>query len=73
MGERQQITYMQVRIVRMACKTWSMSMRDVISLFAEHDVLGYIERNFGLFHMEGDNAVFDDVCAYLRNKGAKLA
>jgi hypothetical protein len=69
MGERQQITYLQTRITRMACREWGMPMREVIDVFEQHDVLGYIERNFGLLHMEGDDAVFDDVTCYLRSKG----
>jgi hypothetical protein len=53
----------------MACREWGMPMREVIDVFEQHDVLGYIERNFGLLHMEGDDAVFDDVTCYLRSKG----
>lgn len=73
MGERQQITYMQTRITRMACRAWAMPMRDVVELFIKHDVMGYIERNFGLFHMEGDDAVFDDVSRYLLSKEGGIA
>lgn len=70
MGERQQITYMQVRIVRLACHRLCLSLAEVVALFNSCDVFGYIERNFGLFHMEGDDAVFDDVVAYMDRKGA---
>ena len=72
MGERQQITYMQTRITRLACKRWNMPMRDVVGIFMKYDVLGYIERNYGLFHMEGDDAVFEDVVLYLSHKGVHV-
>ena len=71
MDERTQITYMQTRISRKATETWGLSLREVMRLFHAADVLGYIERNFGLFHVEGDDAVFDDVCSYMQHKGVE--
>ena len=35
------------------------------------DALGYILRNFGLFHMEGDEAELHDVEEYLASKGVR--
>ena len=69
MGERQQITYMQTRMSRMACQRWGLSLAEVMEVFSRCDVFGYIERNFGIFHMEGDEAIFDDVETYMRRKG----
>lgn len=69
MNERQQITYMQVRIVRMAAERWRKSLAEVTELFDRYSVLEYIEENFGLLHLEGDEAVFEDVCGYLHNRG----
>lgn len=51
MNERTQITYMQTRISRKAAETWSLSLCEVMRLFRTADVLGYIERNFGLLHV----------------------
>ena len=72
LDERQQITYMQARISRMAHERWGLSFREIMALFAQGDALGYIERNFGLLHLEGDESVFDDVTRYLRRKGVAL-
>ena len=69
MSERQQITYMQTRIARMAHERWGLTLREVAQLFGRWDAFGYIARNFGIFHLEGDDAVLDDVAAYLRTKG----
>lgn len=69
MGERQQITYMQARIVRLASLLWEMPINDVAGVFMRGGALDYIERNFGLFHMEGDEAILTDVEAYLAHKG----
>lgn len=72
MGEQQQIIYMQTRMVRMASEEWEMSLKNVIDLFSKYDVLGYIERCFGIFHVEGDEAIFEDVKNYLKRKGAGI-
>lgn len=72
MNENQQITYMQARLVRLASEEWDMSIKAVASLFAEFGVLSYIRECFGIFHVEGDNAVLDDIVDYLHNKGVDV-
>lgn len=71
MSESQQITYMQARLVRLASEEWNMSIKAVVSLFTEFKVLQFIRECFGLFHVEGDYAVLDDIIEYLENKGVK--
>lgn len=70
MNERQQIIYMQARIIRLASEKWGMSIKMIAELFSKFDVLRYIENCFGIFHVEGDDAIFEDVKMYLKNKGA---
>ena len=48
-----------------------MSIKAVVSLFTEFKVLQFIRECFGLFHVEGDYAVLDDIIEYLENKGVK--
>lgn len=72
MKEEQQITYMQARLVRMAAKEWNMPIRAVVSLFAKFDVLRFMRECFGIFHVEGDCAVLDDIVAYLDGKGVHV-
>lgn len=69
MGEKQQILYMQVRIMRLASEEWNLPIKVIAELFSKFDVLHYIEKCFGIFHVEGDDAIFEDVTAYLKNKG----
>ena len=69
MDENRQITFMQTRISRMASLRWGLSMRQVMQLFSENGVLEYIEECFDYFHLEGDEAVFEDVEEYLRKRG----
>lgn len=69
MNERQQIIYMQTRMIRLASEEWSKPIETITDLFAKYNVLQYIEECFGIFHVEGDEAVLDDITTYLKNKG----
>ena len=68
MNERQQIIYMQTRMIRLASEMWDMSIETIVKLFTKYNVLKYIEECFDLFHMEGDQAILEDITAYLKNK-----
>lgn len=72
MNEKQQITYMQVRLIRLASEEWQMSIKKVAEMFTEYKVLEYIRQCFALFHVEGDLAVLEDVKRYLSNKGVRV-
>lgn len=69
MNERQQIIYMQTRIMRLASEEWNKPIEIIAELFAQYGVLHYIEECFGIFHVEGDEAVLEDVVTYLKSKG----
>lgn len=69
MGEKQQIIYMQTRILRLASEEWNKPIETVTKLFAEHGVLHYIERCFDSFHLQGDDAILEDIVSYLDKKG----
>ena len=69
MNERQQIIYMQTRILRLASEEWNKPIEVIAELFAQYGVLHYIEECFGIFHVEGDEAVLEDVATYLKSKG----
>ena len=72
MNEQQQILFMQVRILRIAAQRFNLSLKDAALLFKKFDVLRYIREDFGIFHVEGDEAVFEDVKSYLKFKGATV-
>ena len=58
MSEKTEITFMQTRLIRLASEEWHLPVEQIIHLFKEADVLGYIEKCYGIFHCEGDEAVF---------------
>ena len=61
MSEKTEITFMQTRLIRLA------------HLFKEVDVLGYIEKCYGTFHCEGDEAVLEDITEFLQRKGIEIS
>lgn len=72
MDEPRQITFMQVRICRMAARRWGRSLHDVMRLFTENRVLYYLEDCYDYFHLEGDEAILDDVERYLESRGVSI-
>lgn len=69
MSEKQQILYMQTRMIRNASEKWNRPIEIISELFEKYNVLQYIEDCFELFHIEGDEAVLEDITEYLENKG----
>ena len=72
MNEQQQILFMQVRILRIAAQRFNLSLKEAALLFKKFEVLRYIREGFGIFHVEGDEAIFEDVKSYLKFKGASV-
>ena len=72
MSGKAEITFMQTRIIRLASEEWHLSVEQIIDLFMKADVLGYIEKCYGIFHCEGDEAVLEDIEEFLDGKGIKI-
>ena len=73
MTERDQITHMQVRIARMASERWGIPVDETARIFAKYQLFEYIRDCFGIFHVEGDEAVWEDIVAYLKSRGCSYA
>ena len=72
MRERAEITFMQTRLIRLASEEWHLPIEQIIYLFKKGDVLGYIEKGYGIFHCEGDEAVLEDITELLQGKGIEV-
>lgn len=72
MSEKEQIIFMQTRIIRLASQEWHLPVERIIELFTQAKVLEYIESAYGIFHCEGDEAVLEDISEMLDRKGVKL-
>lgn len=66
MNEKEEITFMQTRIIRLATEEWHMTLNQVIDIFKKAKVLEYIENCYGIFSCEGDEAVLEDISEYLK-------
>ncbi len=69
MGERLQILYMQVRLLRLASERWNSTIDDTAKVFKDKGVFDYIAELWDLFHVEGDTAVLEDINEYIEAKG----
>lgn len=72
MSREAEITFMQTRLIRLASETWHLTVDETLDLFKKGDVLGYIEKGYGIFHCEGDEAVLEDIAEMLRGKGIEV-
>lgn len=63
---------MQIRLLRIMAEKYSLSLKETAEIFRQYDVLPFIREGFGIFHVEGDEAVFEEVKAYLKSKGAAV-
>ena len=69
MSENTEIIFMQTRLIRLASEEWNLTVEKIILLFKEADVLGYIEKCYGIFHCEGDEAVLEDITEFCKERG----
>ena len=72
MSEKEEIIFMQTRLVRLASKEWHLPVDEIFNIFGKADVLGYIEKCYGIFHCEGDDAVLEDITEFLQRKGIQI-
>ena len=67
--EKQDIIFMQTRLIRCASEEWKLSIDKIVKIFSEMNLFDYIEKGYGIFHCEGDNAIMEDIDEVLRRKG----
>ena len=68
MDERAQIVYMQMRLIRLASEKWKMSIPDVCDKFSKYDIFNFVDKCFGLFHVQGDNAILYEIEQFIEEK-----
>lgn len=72
MNEKTEITFMQTRLIRLASEEWHLPIEKIIDLFKSVDVLGYIEKCYGIFRCEGDEVILEDIAEFLVEKGMTI-
>lgn len=72
MNESEQILFMQIRLLRMTAAKFSLTLKHAAQLFGKYDVLQFIRNGFGIFHVESDAAVFEEIKDFLKSKGVAI-
>lgn len=72
MSEETQALFMQARIVRLASLRWQTPIQRVATTLLDSGALAYVRDSFDFFHLEGDEAVLDDVEDYLQAHGVNV-
>ena len=72
MSEKAEITFMQIRLIRLASEEWHLSIDHIVEIFKRMNVFGYIEAGYGIFHCEGDDAILEDIQEFLQRKGINI-
>lgn len=72
MNEEQQILFMQIRLLRMTSEKLGLTLKQTAELFDRFKVLPFIRDCWGIFHVESDNAVYEEIREYLISKGVAI-
>ena len=72
MNEKSEISFMQTRMIRLASEEWQLPIDRIVEIFRKMNVFSYIEKGYGIFHCEGDEAVLDDIGEFLARKGINV-
>lgn len=72
MDRKDEMILIQVRLLRLAAKTWHKEMPEVAKLFSQFKVYDFMQDMYEEFHVQGDSANLSEVEAYLRSQGVKL-
>lgn len=68
MRESQQLLYMKLRLTRLASEKWQKDIGEVAKDFLNLGIYEYISNNYDLFHIQGDQAIFEDICNFIKVK-----
>lgn len=72
MDRKDEIILIQVRLLRLATKTWHKDMSEVAKLFRQYKVYDFMQDMYEEFHVQGDLASLNEVETYLKNQGVSV-
>lgn len=49
MSEKSEITFMQIRLIRLASEEWNLPIDKIVEIFKKMNVFNYIETGYGIF------------------------
>ncbi len=72
MDRKDEMILIQVRLLRLAAKTWHKEMPEVAKLFSQFKVYDFMQDMYEEFHVQGDSANLNEVETFLRSQGVQL-
>ena len=72
MDRKDEMILIQVRLLRLAAKTWHKEMPEVAKLFSQFKVYDFMQDMYEEFHVQGDSANLNEVETFLRSQGGQL-
>ena len=72
MDRKDEMILIQVRLLRLAAKTWHKEMPEVAKLFSQFKVYNFMQDMYEEFHVQGDSANLNEVETFLRSQGVQL-
>ena len=72
MDRKDEMILIQVRLLRLAVKTWHKEMPEVAKLFSQFKVYDFMQDMYEEFHVQGDSANLNEVETYLKSQGVLL-
>ena len=72
MDQKDEMILIQVRLLRLAAKTWHKEMPEVAKLFSQFKVYDFMQDMYEEFHVQGDSANLNEVETFLRSQGVQL-
>lgn len=72
MDLKDEMILIQVRLLRLAAKTWHKEMSEVARLFRQYKVYDFMQDMYEEFHVQGDQTSLQEVETYLKSQGVQI-
>ena len=72
MDLKDEMILIQVRLLRLAAKTWHKEMPEVARLFRQYKVYDFMQDMYEEFHVQGDQTSLQEVETYLKSQGVQI-
>jgi hypothetical protein len=72
MSKSEEIIFMQARLMRLATDQWNITVQKASTIFGKYGILELIRDCYGMFHTEGDEAIFEEIKQVLSHKGVDV-
>ena len=72
MDLKDEMILIQVRLLRLAVKTWHKDMPEVARIFRQYKVYDFMQDMYEEFHVQGDQTSLQEVEMYLKSQGVQI-